>query len=722
VSGRAASAQVLIAGNPNCGKSTLFNALSGGSAHVGNYPGVTVDRTTARVQLSAQDIELVDVPGMYSLTAGSPEEQLAINALLEGNTRAVICVVDATTLERGLYLALQLIESGVPVVVALNMMDAAERLGFRVDTERLSQLFGAPVIPVVATKRSGLDALRAALERQLGPAGGEHALDVSYPLTLEANVDDLIPAIAQWRPATPRRQLRVFALWCLLSLGDDSLRDVPEAVRKAVDDVRAAASAEGRDLDLEIISARYAWIDAALTEACSVQAAPPPLSERIDRVLTHPIVGLLAFAVVMLGIFEALFAGAEPLIGAIERLTALMQAQAQVLLPAGVLQDLVVEGIIAGVGNVVVFAPQILMLFLFIGFLEDSGYLARVAFVIDRVMKGVGLHGKAFVPLLSGFACAVPAVMATRTIERRRDRLVTMLALPLMSCSARLPVYILVVGTVFAGQSFGWFSAGAIALFSMYTLSVLVTLAAAAVIRRTVLPGPAPTFVLEMPPYRWPSARILWINAWRRLRIFLVDAGTIILAMTILLWALLSFPKSAGVTEHYAVERERVEQMALSDAEKAETLQALDAQEASEQLANSLGGRFGHAIEPALRPIGFDWQIGVGIIGAFAAREVFISTLGVVFGIGEADEQNKPLREALRDARHADGTPVMTPLSGISLMVFFLLACQCMSTIAVVRRESGSWKWPVFLFSYMTVLAYVASLAVYQGGRLLGYG
>jgi ferrous iron transport protein B len=674
------------------------------------------------VQLGAHDIELVDVPGMYSLTASSPEEQLAVNALLEGNTRAVICVVDATTLERGLYLALQLIESGVPVVVALNMMDAAERLGSRIDTERLSQLFGAPVIPVVATKRIGLDALRAALERQLGPAGGELALDVSYPLTLEANVDDLIPAIARWRPATPRRQLRVFALWCLLSLGDDSLRDVPAAVRKAVDDVRAAASAEGRDLDLEIISARYAWIDAALSQACSVQTARPPLSERIDRVLTHPIAGLLAFAVVMFGIFEALFAGAEPFIGAIERLTALMQAQAQMLLPAGVLQDLVVEGIIAGVGNVIVFAPQILMLFLFIGFLEDSGYLARVAFVIDRVMKGVGLHGKAFVPLLSGFACAVPAVMATRTIERRRDRLVTMLALPLMSCSARLPVYILVVGTVFAGQSFGWFSAGAIALFSMYTLSVLVTLAAAAVIRRTVLPGPAPTFVLEMPPYRWPSARILWINAWRRLRIFLVDAGTIILAMTILLWALLSFPKSAGVTEHYAVERERVEQMALSDAETAETLRSLDAQEASEQLANSLGGRFGHAIEPALRPIGFDWQIGVGIIGAFAAREVFISTLGVVFGIGEADEQNKPLRQALRDARHADGTPVMTPLSGISLMVFFLLACQCMSTIAVVRRESGSWKWPVFLFSYMTVLAYMASLAVYQGGQLLGYG
>jgi ferrous iron transport protein B len=722
VSGKAAPPQVLIAGNPNCGKSTLFNALSGGSARVGNYPGVTVDRTSARVRLVAQEIELVDVPGMYSLTAGSPEEQLAVTALLEANTRAVICVVDATTLQRGLYLALQLVESGVPVVVALNMIDAAERLGLRIDAERLSQLFGAPVIPVVATKRRGLGALRAALETQLGPSGRSNALDISYPLTLEANVDQLIPAIAQWRPMAAPTQRRAFALWCLLSLGDDNLRDVPDAVRKAVADVHAAARAEGRDLDLEIISARYAWIDSALGQACSPDAPRPRVSERIDRVLTHPIAGLLVFALVMFGIFEALFAGAEPFIGAIERFTGFVQTQAQTILPPGVLRDLVVEGIIAGVGNVVVFAPQILMLFLFIGFLEDSGYLARVAFVIDRVMRGVGLHGKAFVPLLSGFACAVPAVMATRTIERRRDRLVTMLALPLMSCSARLPVYILVVGTVFAGQSFGWFSAGAIALFSMYSLSVLVTLASAAVIRRTVLPGPAPTFVLEMPPYRWPSAPILWINAWRRLRIFLVDAGTIILAMTILLWALLSFPKSADVAEHYTAERERVQQMPLSETERVEALQALDAQEASEQLANSLGGRFGHAIEPALRPIGFDWQIGVGIIGAFAAREVFISTLGVVFGLGEADEQNKPLRQALRDARHADGTPVMTPLSGISLMVFFLLACQCMSTIAVVRRESGSWKWPAFLFSYMTVLAYVASLAVYQGGQLLGLG
>jgi ferrous iron transport protein B len=444
------------------------------------------------------------------------------------------------------------------------------------------------------------------------------------------------------------------------------------------------------------------------------------MSERIDRLLMHPVAGILIFAIVMFGIFEALFAGAEPFMDLIESLTTFLQGVTVAILPAGVLRDLIVEGVIAGVGNVVVFAPQILFLFLFIGFLEDSGYLARVAFVIDRVMKGVGLHGRAFVPLLSGFACAVPAVMATRTIERRRDRLVTMLALPLMSCSARLPVYILVVGTVFSGMSVGWFSAGAVALFSMYALSVLVTLGAAAIMRRTVLKGPTPAFVLEMPPYRWPSARILWLNAWRRLRIFLVDAGTIILAMTIVLWAILSFPKSGQVAERFAAERARIEQMDLPESQEAQALQSLESREAGAQLEQSLGGRLGHAMEPILRPIGFDWQIGVGIIGAFAAREVFVSTLGVVFGIGEADEENKPLRQALRDARHDDGSPVMTPLSGVSLMVFFLLACQCMSTIAVVRKESGSWKWPLFLFSYMTVLAYLGSLLVYQGGRLLG--
>ncbi len=721
MSPRVATPEVLIAGNPNCGKSTLFNALSGGSARVGNYPGVTVDRTTASVRLGSRQVELVDVPGMYSLTANSPEEQLAVDALVARETEAVVCVVDATTLQRGLYLALQLRESGVPVVVALNMMDAAERVGLSIDTDLLSEALGAPVVPVVATKRQGLDTLLKAVEGQLEQPSSVATPTMPYPAALESDLAELLPLIERWQPDSSPQQIRALALWSVLSLGEDSLHGVPDSLRSAVQKLRSNAMARGRNLDLEIIATRYAWLEDQVRRVSSSPDPKPSASDRIDDVLTHPVSGLLVFAVVMFLIFEALFAWAEPAIAFIEDVTAALQGQVTAMLPDGVLRDLIVDGVIAGVGNVIVFAPQILMLFLFIGFLEDSGYLARVAFVIDRVMKGIGLHGKAFVPLLSGFACAIPAVMATRTIERRRDRLVTMLALPLMSCSARLPVYILVVGTVFAGATLGWFSAGAVVLLSMYTLSVVVTLAAAAIIRRTILPGPVPTFMLEMPPYRWPSAQILWINAWRRLRIFLVDAGTIILAMTVVLWALLSFPKSEEIAIRYDQERAIVAQTDLPPDQFDRAIAALNAREASEQLEQSAAGRVGHALEPVLRPLGFDWQIGVGIIGAFAAREVFISTLGVVFGIGETDEENQPLRQALKQARHADGTPVMTPLSGVSLMVFFLLACQCMSTIAVVRRESGSWRWPVFLFVYMTVLAYVGSLLVYQGGRLLGF-
>ena len=719
----AVPAQVLLAGNPNSGKSTLFNALSGGNAHVGNYPGITVDRESARVECGARAVELVDVPGIYSLTADSPEEQLAIRALFEEQTEAVMCVVDATTLQRGLYLALQLIESSVPVVVAVNMMDAAEQKGIRIDIDRLAKELGVPVVPVVATKKKGVDGLLTALEGALRSRVGSKAESLPrYTEAVEADIAALQPELQRWRPDASAAAHRSLALWSLLSLGDDELEGVPESLRKEVDRLRNDALENGRNLELEIVGTRYAWLERVVSQSTRELGQKIPLGERLDNVLMHPVAGLLIFAIVMFGIFEALFAGAEPMIAAIEDLTALLQSNLRGLLPEGAFRALLIEGVISGVGNVLVFVPQILMLFLFIGFLEDSGYLARVAFVIDRVMKRVGLHGKAFVPLLSGFACAVPAVMATRTIERRKDRLVTMMALPLMACSARLPVFILIVGTVFAGETVGWFSAGAVALFLMYTLSVLFTLAAAFVLRRTVLRGPAPTFVLEMPAYRWPAGRVLWVNAWRRLRIFLIDAGTIILAMTIILWALLSYPKSPEVTERYASEREQIALTVSSPELRAEALETIDTHEASEQLRNSVGGRLGRWLEPVLRPLGFDWRIGVGIIGAFAAREVFVSTMGVVFGIGDADEDNRPLRDALREARHADGALVMTPLTGVSLMLFFLLACQCMSTIAVVRRESGSWRWPVLMFSYMTVLAYVVSLAVYQGGRALGFG
>ena len=440
--------------------------------------------------------------------------------------------------------------------------------------------------------------------------------------------------------------------------------------------------------------------------------------------VTHRVWGALIFAVVMLALFQALFSWSEPAIDFIQRSIAGLQDAAGRAMPPGPFTDLVTDGVIAGVGNVVAFVPQIALLFLFIGVMEDVGYLARVAFVIDRVMGRVGLHGKSFVPMLSGFSCAVPAVMATRTLEHRTDRMLTMAVLPLMSCSARLPVYVLVIATVFRPEArvFGFASAGAVALFSMYLLSVTAALTAAAVLRRTVLRGPRPTLVLELPPYRRPVARVLLRNTWRQVRAFLVDAGTTILALTIIVWALLSYPRHPAAEARFDARRASIEQTTPAGAESRRAARGAGwVRSTVRRLRSSAGGLLGRVLEPVLQPLGFDWRIGVGILGAFMAREVFVSTMGIVFDINDADEQNQPLRDALRGATRADGTPLMTPLTGVALMVFFVLACQCASTLAVVRRESGSWRWPAFMFAYQTALAYVAALVVYQGGRLLGY-
>jgi ferrous iron transport protein B len=361
------------------------------------------------------------------------------------------------------------------------------------------------------------------------------------------------------------------------------------------------------------------------------------------------------------------------------------------------------------------------MLFLCIGLLEDVGYLARVAFVIDRLMGRIGLHGRSFVPMLSGFSCAVPAVLATRTLENRTDRLLTMMVLPLMSCSARLPIYVLVIATVFSVSAppvFGVMSAGAVALFAMYALSVGASLTAAAVLRRTVFRGPRPTMMLELPPYRRPVTRVLLWSTWQRVRSFLEEAGTLILALTIVLWALLNYPRAA---EPPAPAHAEPTHVAASAPASGAVATPDTSHTRGERLRYSIAGRVGRLVEPVLEPLGFDWRIGVGILGAFAAREVFVSTMGIVFDIDNADERNEPLRDALRDARRRDGSLLMTPLTGLSLMVFFVLACQCMSTLAVVQRESGSWKWPALMFGYQTALAYGAALVVYQGGRVLGF-
>ena len=730
---RARVPRVLVAGNANSGKTTIFNALTGSRAKVGNYPGVTVARSSREITLpGGAHVELVDLPGTYSLSTHSPDEQVAVDEVLgrRGDVPdGVVIVVDAGSLERGLYLVLQIVETGVPVVVALNMVDEAAAAGVTVDARKLSDWLGATVVPTVGSTGQGLDELRRAIETTVELAPRSDIAWTGFSLSVEnavAEVEGTLRGGTFDRTPAARRS---WAVWSLLShtTDEDDVEGLPASARKTVDDLRLRAAGEQVSLDEEVIAARYQWIEDVVADVRRVAPADAGnrfWTDRIDGILTHRFYGMGVFAIVMALLFEALFTWSEPFIGAIETATAALQDGVTSVLPEGPLQDLMVNGVIAGVGNVVVFVPQIAMLFLFIAVLEDVGYLARVAFVIDRLMGRVGLHGKAFVPMLSGFACAIPAVMATRTIESRRDRLITMLTLPMISCSARLPVFALVTAVVFAGEArvLGLFSAGAVVLFSMYALSVSATLGAAAVLRRTVLKGPRLPLVLELPPYRVPLWRNVVLVTWRGLRKFLVDAGTIILTMTIILWALLSYPRSAEIAERYADLRTDVEATVVDPDARAEQLALLDGREAGESLEYSIAGRVGRVFEPTMEPLGFDWRIGVGILGAFAAREVFVSTLGIVFGIADADEESQSLRMSLQEATHADGSPLMTPLAGISLMVFFVLACQCMSTIGVVRRESGSWGWPVFMFGYMSVLAYGASLLVYQVGSLLGWG
>ncbi|MEZ4340565.1 MAG: ferrous iron transport protein B [Sandaracinaceae bacterium] len=549
--------RIALAGNPNAGKTTLFNALTGASARTGNYPGVTVERRVGVWQLpGGREVEVVDVPGTYSLSARSPEEQVAVDTVLppEGGASpdAVIVVADAGALERHLYLAQQIVDAGVPVVLALNLMDEARRAGVQIDVGGLATALGVAAVPVVATKGEGVPELAAAVGQAI-----DAELGAPTPEPVDDIVEPYLAPIEAWLrehgPEEPAAAIRARALWALLSIGDDELDHVDPGLRRVVLDAQARAEAADVNLDRAIIAGRYARIDDHMRFVVSASSERgPSWTDRIDGALTHPVLGMVVFALVMLVLFETLFRWSDPLIGGIEEAVGFTQTLVSGWLPEGPLRGLLVDGVIAGVGNVIVFVPQIGLLFAFIAILEDSGYLARVAFVIDRLMRGVGLHGKAFVPLLSGFACAIPAVMATRTIENRKDRLVTMLALPLMSCSARLPVYALVIAIVFpANERVGFVSVGALVLFSMYALSVGSTLGAAAVLRRTVLKGPRPALVLELPPYRWPAPRNVLTSVWRRVKDFLVDAGTIILAITVILWAMLSYLKDDSVSARF---------------------------------------------------------------------------------------------------------------------------------------------------------------------------
>jgi ferrous iron transport protein B len=717
---------LLLIGNPNTGKTTLFNRLTGQNARIGNYPGITVERRSGDVQLTGKGApslaELVDVPGAYSLSARSAEEQIALSAVLGSADypRPDLCVavVDAGQLARNLYLVLQLLELDVKIVLALNMID--EMAENPPNVAELSRFLGVPCVATDARRGLGVDKLLAAIGSAL-VAPPRSALRLKYPDALERDLNQVATALpGSWAETAPRA--RALALWALTSIeANDELQGIDPALRKKSLEVRAKAGE--RDIDQEVIATRYALIDAEIPKLyprIDAHPAKRKTSERVDRVLLHPVFGFAIFVTLMLVMFQSLFSWSDPAIRLIETLTSGLARLVEAQVPPSLLRDLVTKGMIGGVGNVVVFLPQILLLFFCIGILEDSGYMARVAFLMDRIMKTLGLHGRAFVPMLSGFACAVPAILATRTMERQRDRLLTMLVVPLMTCSARLPVYTLIIGALFPpSRIFGWLPVQGLLMIAMYLFSTIITLISAGVLGRTAVKGRRVPLILELPPYRLPSLTGTLRMMWQRAAMFLKEAGSGILIFTILLWALLSFPRPAQHAEA-APAAAAIHQQGTIAAHPAELPEPAPVRGLS-AIEQSYGGRLGKAIEPVLRPLGFDWKIGVGLIGAFAAREVFVSTLGLVYGIGDAEENTAPLRDKIRAERAADGGRAYRPLMGLSLMVFFALSCQCMSTLMVVYRETKSIYWPLFMFGYMTTLAYVASFVVYQGGRLLGF-
>jgi ferrous iron transport protein B len=734
---------VALVGNPNTGKTTLFNALSGLRQRVGNYPGVTVETKKGQVTHQGRIFDLVDLPGTYSLAPRSPDEMVAVDLILgqqagESRPDVVVALVDASNLDRNLYLTTQVLELGVPIVVALNMVDVAEAQGICIDAGRLSRQLGVRVVPIQANRCRGLEELKqaiAAAATESAPADG-----VTFPEAFQREVSALHQALGDGLPVFLVRRL-------ILDVGGYTEERLAErrgsSVRAQVQEARRRLGEGGCAVPGVEARARYAWIRQA-TAGCVQRPAKRARTwtDRIDRVLTHRVWGTLVFLVLMFLVFRAIFTWARPVMKLIDLGQSWLADALGSVLPAGPLTSLLLDGILKGVGSVVIFLPQILILFGFIAILEDCGYMARAAFLMDRLMARCGLSGKSFIPLLSSVACAVPGIMATRVIENRRDRLATILVAPLMSCSARLPVYILLIGA-FLTTGFSWW-VPTVTMFAMYTVGLVLAPLVALLLKRTLLRGETPVFVMELPLYKWPSVGTILGRMKDAGWAFLRRAGTMILASMVVVWALLYFPRTEPdgslYDQHYARLTQELDDLRAQarSAEGADQKQIQEKVEAKQRESAELNGawkrqsylgRMGHALEPAVRPLGWDWRIGMAVLASFPAREVVVGTLGIIYNVGDLDPDeirearnagDTELGQALREARWQDTEqPVFTLPVALSLMVFFALCCQCASTLAVIRRETRTWRWPVFTFVYMTALAYAGALVTFQVGRLL---
>lgn len=715
---------VALVGNPNCGKTTLFNHASGSHEHVGNYSGVTVDAKEAFMQHRGYTFQWIDLPGTYSITEYSPEELYVRNYITDKMPDIVVNVVDASNLERNLFLTTQLIDMNIKVVIALNMFDELEKKNIQFDYESLGRMVGIPTIPTIASKGKGIDELLDKLiDVYEDRDPNVRHVHINYGTDIEAAIKLIQNEIWKNPSITDKLSSRYLAIKLLeqdkttMNQLTTSCQNVQQIKLVTATAIQRLEKEYGENSETIITDAKYGFIDGALKETYQENIKDKRKNKHeLDDVLTHRFWGFPIFIFFMWLMFQATFTlGSYPMVWIGDGVAWISQMVSNLLAP-GPLHDLVVDGVIAGIGSVIVFLPNILILFLFISIMEDTGYMARASFIMDKLMHKIGLHGKSFIPLLMGFGCNVPAIMATRTLENRKNRILTMMIIPFMSCSARLPVYVLLISAFFAAYQ-------GLVLFAIYFTGVLLAILVALVMKKIVFKKQEAPFVMELPPYRMPTIKSTTVHMWFKAKQYLHKMGSVILVASILLWALGYFPRHSSKEQFYAQQIAKVEANSqLSQHTKTNEIEHLSLDKESAQQENSYIGRLGHAIEPIMAPLGFDWKMSVSLISGFAAKEIVVSSMGILYQAGShADEHSQTLKNQLIKEKYQSGPligrAVFTPAATIAFLLFVLIYFPCIATIAAINREAG-WRWATFAATFTTVLAWVVALLAYQIGSL----